>query len=1000
MQEIKNTLNTQQKKAVTHGEGPLLIVAGAGTGKTTVITQRIAHLILDKDIGTDEILALTFTEKAAEEMSDRVDKLLPMGYVDLWISTFHSFCEKILKLHGLDIGLPNDFKLLNDTAQWLLVRQNFEKFNLEYYKPLGNPTKFIHALLGHFSRCKDEEIYPDDYQKYANKLKKKLTKNPKDELLEEEYLRITEIAKAYKTYQDLLLEENALDFGDLINYTLTLFKKRKNICKKYQEQFKHILVDEFQDTNFAQYNLVRLLASDDGNLTVVGDDDQSIYKFRGASVSNILQFKKDFKSVAEVVLTDNYRSCQEILDLSYNFVQLNNPNRLEAQKGSKLNKKLKSHKNCTGTIQHLHFATSDDEVTGVIQKIVDIKAEDPNLSWGDFAILVRANQSAKEFITLLRKTDIPYHYVALKGLYTKPLILDILSYFKILENFHDSKALFRVLRSPVVEISDDEIVRLTHFANKKNKPLYDVLGEVDSISEISPESKKQLRDLHELIHTHQNMSRSKTAGEMLLRFLKEDTSYLEDILNLPEQQARTQANYLNQFYQRIKAFEEAHDDPTVHQFMEEIELEVESGESGSLQIDPEIGPDVIKIMTIHSSKGLEFEHVFIPNMVHQRFPTINRKDPIEIPEPLIKDIIPKGDHHIEEERRLLYVGMTRAKTGLYLTSAEDYGGARKKKLSQFLYELENTNDFFKITDPKKTDTIHTPKIEEKSEPNYLPMSTPKHFSFSQIAAFKNCPYQYKLAFLYKIPTLGKGQFSYGKTMHSTLQQLYTVANERAEQHIGQASIFDAPKSGSSNIPNLGALVSLDEVLEFYEQNWIDDWYDTKEQRDEYYEKGKATLGEYYTLHKDTILRTKYLEKGFMLKVAKDPKNPNEMLSIKGFIDRIDILEDGTAEIIDYKTGKPKEKLVGDEKTQLLLYQLAAQEIPELTEGHPVSKLTFYYLDNNSTVSFIGKDADIEKLSENIHAVTEQILESNFTATPDPIKCTFCDFRNICEYRAS
>ena len=230
MSEQKNKYNPAQKKAITFGNGPLLIIAGAGTGKTMVITQRISYLILDKSVKTDAILALTFTDKAAGEMQERVDKLLPLGYVDLWISTFHSFCQKILEQHALDIGLSNDFKLLNQTSAWLLVRQNLDKFELDYYKPLGNPTKFIHALLTHFSRCKDEEIYPDDYLAYAEKRELDLDTKQGDEGLVEEVRRLKEIANAYHVYQQLLLDNNAFDFGDLINYTLRLFKQRKKNC--------------------------------------------------------------------------------------------------------------------------------------------------------------------------------------------------------------------------------------------------------------------------------------------------------------------------------------------------------------------------------------------------------------------------------------------------------------------------------------------------------------------------------------------------------------------------------------------------------------------------------------------------------------------------------------------------------------------------------------------------------------------------------------------------
>ena len=349
MNNLLENLNKEQLAAVMHKDGPLLIVAGAGTGKTTVITQRIAYLIEQGKAKADEVLALTFTEKAAGEMEERVDRLLPIGYLDLWISTFHSFGERIIKEHGIEAGLPSGFKLLNEFEQWALINKNLDKFDLDYYRPMGNPTKFIHALVKHFSRAKDEDISPAEYLEYAGELKENLDsmlsgggkkQNPNvkiprprqakrggqmsnaighdgeidKEIAEQEVRRINEVANAYHIYQQLLLDNNALDFGDLINYCLKLFRQRPAILEKYRKQFKFILLDEFQDTNWAQYELIKLLSAPKNNLVVVGDDDQSIYKFRGASVSNILQFKKDYESAKEIALVKNYRNKQKTFD--------------------------------------------------------------------------------------------------------------------------------------------------------------------------------------------------------------------------------------------------------------------------------------------------------------------------------------------------------------------------------------------------------------------------------------------------------------------------------------------------------------------------------------------------------------------------------------------------------------------------------------------------------------------------------------------------------------
>ncbi len=994
MPENKPKFNKEQQKAITFGNGPLLIVAGAGTGKTMVITQRIAHLILDKGVKTDGILALTFTEKAAGEMAERVDKLMPLGYVDLWISTFHSFCQKILEQHALDIGLPNDFKLLNQTSQWLLVRQNLNRFDLDYYKPLGNPTKFIHALLTHFSRAKDEEIYPADYLAYAEKLELDLDNKTSDQAVFDEVKRLNEIAEAYHVYQQLLLENNAFDFGDLINYTLKLFKERPNILKKYQQQFDYILVDEFQDTNFAQYNLVKLLAGDKANLTVVADDDQSIYKFRGASVSNILQFTKDYPKATQIVLTENYRSCQQILDLSYNFIKLNDPNRLEAQKGSKIKKQLKSNLKCKAQIEHLHFKTLDDEIRGIVNKIIELKKKDKQASWADFAILVRANESATAFTNFLRKTNLPYQFVALRGLYNKPIILDILNYFKLLDDYHESPAVFRLLRSPIINLSDEEVAKICYFANKKTLSLYEALKNVQAITGLASESISEINHFLSLVQKHSLLTREKTAGEILLAFMS-DSKYLEKIIQADEAIAKQNAEYLNQFYDRIKVFEESANDPSLQNFLAELDLELESGESGPLKFDIELGPDVIKIMTVHSAKGLEFKYVFIPNLVDQRFPTNKRGEPIEIPEPLVKDILPEGDFHLQEERRLFYVAMTRAKQGLFLTSADDYGGSRAKKISQFLVELAQTNKNFKLD--KKTEKQEKlsslSKMEKiKKQAHY---NLPAQFSYSQIAAFQTCPYQYKLAHIYRIPVKGKGVFSYGKSMHSALQKFFELALSRVKA--GQTDLFAVGKKEEKNAKKIGELVSLEEFKKIFEDNWLDEWFVSVKDKEKYRKKGSDFIKLFYEENKDKPLSVLALEKGFNFKMGQE-RNKKEIYSFKGFIDRIDILLDGTAELIDYKTGRPKEKLSFEEKEQLLLYQYACQQIPDVANNHPISKLTFYYLDNNTQLSFLGNEKELARLEDRFMITVDEIKASQFEATPEYHKCSYCDFKDICEFK--
>jgi len=382
-------LNKSQEEAVKWGKGPLLVIAGAGTGKTTVITERIKWLISEKLAKPQEILALTFTEKAAREMEDRVDRALPYGITQMFITTFHSFGDRVLRQEAVSIGLDPGFRLLTEAESIIFFRQNLFQFELDYYRPLGNPNKFIVAILTHFNRLKDEDISSDEYLHWAKSVNS--GKDPDN-------YKYLELAVAYKKFEELKIKEGVMDFSDLISNTLLIMRRRKNILKEYQQRFRYVLVDEFQDTNFAQNELAMLLAGVKADITATGDDDQAIYRWRGAAVSNIIQFRKRYKKAEIIVLKKNYRSTQTILDSVYRLIQKNNPDRLEVKE--KINKKLISVRGIQGEPPEFIFKNRvEDEAESIARKIVQIKkqaeiqeSDDKKYKWSDFAVLVRANQ--------------------------------------------------------------------------------------------------------------------------------------------------------------------------------------------------------------------------------------------------------------------------------------------------------------------------------------------------------------------------------------------------------------------------------------------------------------------------------------------------------------------------------------------------------------------------------------------------------------------------------
>lgn len=980
MTDLLDGLNDAQRAAVTHGDGPLMIVAGAGTGKTTVITRRIAWLIATGKAKQDEILALTFTDKAANEMEERVDQLLPIGYLDLWISTFHGFCERVLRAHGLDIGLPAGFTLVTDVDAWMLVRRNLDRFALDYFKPRGNPTKFIEAMLAHFSRAKDEGIAPDAYDAAVTALEADaaggdpltLGALATDEAAFERK-KWRELANAYRVYQQLLVDNAALDFGDLITYTLELFRTRPNVLAQYQKQFTHIVVDEFQDTNTAQYALVKLLAGTRRNITVVGDDDQAIYRFRGAALANILTFRSDFPDCARVVLTHNYRSGSVILDRAYHVIQHNNPHRLEASEA--LNKKLVAANGSEGFVRHIHAKRLDDEVRQCVATIVELKTAE-GCPWSDFAILVRANDSADPFILELERLGVPYRFMALSGLYTKPVILDCLAYLRAVDLPHDSPSVYRIASHPRLGLPEADVVEIAHHAKKRGQNLHDGLKSASMLFTVSMDGKQRAMELVATLDDLRRRAKRMPVTELFVEMVKR-TGVLADVRHLPEREQQEQFRLLQSFLERLRRFAQASPDKSLHGFLDEFAHERAAGESGALPQDVEDGPDVVTIMTVHGAKGLEFRYVFLPNLVEQRFPSQARGGGLTFPPGLVAGADATSDEHHREERRLFYVAMTRAKQGLFVLSADDYGGARKKKPSRFLLELG-----FAPHEPAapatsnlvETDDAHT------TTPHPLTYAVPDKLSFTQITAFAKCPLQYKFAHVLHVPIFGRHQMSFGKSMHNTLQRF--MEHILPQNVAPQTSLFDVP-APAPTLPNIN------ELYKTFDECWIDEWYPDDATKEQYKAHAKESLRAFHKQVAEHRPEPLYLEKGFTLKIGD--------VCVKGRIDRIDRCGDGV-EILDYKTGEPKdEKLSWDDRRQLVLYAMAVEQcFPQPTR---VNKLTYYYLDNNATVSFAPTDEDKERLTNDILDFMAKIAHSTFDPAPG-FHCRFCDFRDICEHASS
>lgn len=980
-------LNQEQLEAVTYDKGPLLIVAGAGTGKTTVITERIKFLIFEKNILPSEILALTFTEKASREMEERVDKEMPYGYTQMWISTFHSFCDRILRNEALNIGLNPTFKLTTEAESILFLKNNLFKFDLDYFRPLGNPSKFLGGMLQHFSRLKDEDISPEEYIKYAKELSEKNSvskqkKNSDKQWLQENYSeaqeedinKTIELAHAYKNYEDLKAKEGIMDFSDLISNTLKLFRTRKNILLNYQNQFKYILVDEFQDTNYAQNELAILLAGNK-NITVAGDDDQSIYRFRGAAVSNIIQFRKHFPKSKIIVLTKNYRSTQTILDLSYKLIQNNNPDRLEVKEN--IVKKLTSERNLKGDKIEFYYTDRAENEADLTAKKISELSKNEKFKFKDFAILVRANDHAQPFTRALERQNIPYQFLGPGQLFSQEEIKDLIAYLKVLYNFEDSVSMYRVLSMPIFDLDSKDIAAILNLSKRKNICLFDAMEEVSGLF-VKDQTKEKIAKISSIIKNHLKKVSKETAGQILYYFL-EESGILKTFLETSFEEKKAQN--IAKFFEKLKTYEVDHKDASIFAVVDWIDLLRELGESPLASDTDWTNNNAVNILTIHSSKGLEFPVVFLVNLVAQRFPTRERKEQIPIPQDLIKEILPEGDFHLEEERRLFYVGMTRTRDLLFFTASNFYGeGKRERKISPFVYEALGQGEVEKIIkqteDVQKTNQLSLLEWSSlnKEESHFSPptsnLSHPiTYLSYSQIQTFEICPLHYKLKYILKVPTPQSCAQSFGTSVHSVLRDFYRMlmTNQKLNE---------------------------EEVLELLKKNWINDGYQNKTHEDESFKKAKNIVLNYikknlYSNPKPPVA----LELPFNFYV-KNLASPTGGIRVGGRIDRIDQKENGTIEILDYKTGTniPKEKDL-EKNMQLTTYALAAMEAKDkyLNKKPEEVILSLYYLEKDLKFTTTRTMDQLEEAKNYILQKAEEISKSDF-------KCSKSSFCQICEYK--
>src|SRR6059058_1191780 len=666
---ILDGLNDAQLEAVTHDAGPLLIIAGAGTGKTTVITRRIAWLIARKKARPEEILALTFTDKAAAEMEERVDTLVPYGYADVEIATFHAFGDRLLREHALELGLQPDFRVLNRAEQVIFLRDRLFQLPLERYRPLGDPTRHLQALITLISRCKDEDISPEEYAAHADRLAALARAAPEDEALRERAAQQLELARTYAKYQELMGSSGAIDFGDQIVHALRLLRQRPYVLGGYQRRFKYILVDEFQDTNWAKFEIVKLLGARHANVASVGDDNQAIYRWRGAAVSNFRGFLQHFPRARVLVLTENYRSHHRILDAAYRLI-LNNPDRLEeSEEGRRhgVTKKLAAVREPDGPEpQHFHYETASQEADAVAQLIRE-RVETRAWKYDDVAVLVRSNSDADQFLRSFNLRGVPWTFSGNAGLYGRPEVRLLLAFLRAVAHPDDSVSVHYLASSDLYQVPIVDLTRCATHADRKHRWLFDVLKDAEQIAELggelSEEARGAIRHLVTDLVRYMELGREMPTGELLYQFLV-DSGWLARMSKAVTARDEAEVQNISKFFRRIQDASKALKYDNVREFVKHLEALIDAGEDPAVA-EADVETPAVRVLTVHKAKGLEFPVVFLVSLVQDKFPLRGRREALEVPVELLKDVVPTGDFHAQEERRLFYVGTTRARRELF-----------------------------------------------------------------------------------------------------------------------------------------------------------------------------------------------------------------------------------------------------------------------------------------------------------------------------------------------
>jgi DNA helicase-2/ATP-dependent DNA helicase PcrA len=951
--ELLAGLNREQRRAVTHRVGPQIVIAGPGTGKTEVITRRIAWLIATRRARPAEILALTFTDAAADEMQARVDLLVPYGHAGAAIHTFHALGDRLVREYAFELGLPGDARLINRAEAIVLLRDNLFALGLDRYRPLGDPTRFLGAMVDLFGRAKEEGVGPNRLADYAARLASKAV----DPAEHDAAAALAEQASAYAAYQELLGQHGLIDHGDQLSLTARLLAQRPQVRREVVGRHRYLLVDEFQDMNRVQLDLLMALTPDDGNVTVVGDLDQAIYAFRGAASDNVRRFSAAHPALQRIVLRRNYRSRQPIIDAAARLIGHGPRPHLDGVDGGQVAARRARNPR---PVRLDTYATSTEEADGVAAAIASRIASE--VAPRDIAVLARSNAEIEPLARSLNMLGLPVRTRTPADFFAQPEVRPLVAFLRCVANPADSIELYVLGTAWPYGLGGERLTELLADSRRAHQPLWASLCRLADDASLEGDAfVNAARRLVAHLRAAIDASHQRTAGEVLYEHLRRTTALARLAANDDAAAARSVARFFDVVRSRSALLADARVAALVPHLNELIDVADPVADEGPLDLN------AVSVLTVHRAKGLQFRFVYLTGMVDGRFPVHSRPPALGVPwHEMHGDVLEPTDDRLGEERRLCYVAMTRAMDELVLSTHLSVAGGRgRRRPSPFIAEaLDLPVDKSVVHHDQISPLIvAAPAVPAKASVADMPATS---FSFSMLEEYVDCPERYRLRHVVGLPTPPHHSLTYGRAMHAAVAWFHL-----------RVSAGETP--------------SEDQLAAEFRRSWVSEGFLSREHEEARFAAGLRALTAFRERELVAPAPVVAVERPFEFRL--------DGMRIRGRVDRMDEDEDGTV-IVDYKTSDVRHERKANEKArgslQLHAYALAHEQ----RTGKLPRAMQLHFLESGLVGESTPESARLDRAREQLRGAMGGIAAGEFAARPNPVACGYCPFRQICASSAA